>query len=129
MIKKFKFGGTTFSVNKKDEVKITIGKETRYIKVKELWGMAFEFSKDPVMKDQLMPVRQTEMMKFKKVHQVQVKNDMKAGETLTFTCNIDVPTLVIDGFRDIISKEVPGAKEILQEIIPKAELSTGEPSK
>ena len=52
---------------------------------------------DDAMRDNLMPVRKTEMLRFKKVHEVQVKNDMKAGETLQFTCIIDVPTYVIDG--------------------------------
>lgn len=119
MIKKFKFGGTLFSVNKKgNKVKIQMGDEIRYIDTLKLWGMVFEFTKDEEMRAQMMPVQKKEMMKFKKVHQVQVKNDMKAGDTLTFTCNIDVPTLVIDGMRDIISKEVPGAQEILAEIIP-----------
>lgn len=123
MIKKFKFGGTTFSIDKKgDTVKLVVGKETRYIKLTELWGMAYEFTQDVDLKDKLMPVNKKDIMKFKKVHTVQLKNDMKAGETLQFSCLIDVPTYVIDGFRDIIQKEVPGSGVILNELIPKANL-------
>ena len=77
----------------------------------------------PEMKDKLMPVKQQEIMKFKKVHTVQLKNDMKKDETLTFTCVIDVPLTVIEGFRDMIEKEVEGSREILKEIIPE-KLST-----
>jgi len=119
MTKKFKAGEVTFFVNKKgDEVKVIIGKETRYIKLLDLLGMVFKMTDDPEMKAQLMPVQQKEVMKFKKVHTVQVKNDMKAGETLQFTCIIDVPTYVIDGMRDIVAKEVPGAVAILNELVP-----------
>jgi len=124
MTKKFKAGEVMFFVNKKgDEVKVVIGKETRYIKLLDLLGMVFKMTDDPEMKAQLMPVQQKEVMHFKKVHTVQVKNDMKAGETLQFTCIIDVPTYVIDGMRDIVAKEVPGAVAILNELVPQKIIS------
>lgn len=117
MIKKFKQEGLTIEP-KGNQVKITIGKASKSMPLKEFWGIAFAMSTDKEMKDKLLPVRQTEMMKFKKVHNVELKNDMKKGERLVFTCNIDVPLLVIEGMRDIIEKEVEGSKEILKEIIP-----------
>lgn len=118
MIKKIKAGGVTFSINaKKDLVKVSVGKETRYIKAADLWGVAFNMTEDKEMRDKLMPVRTTEVMKFKKVHTVAVKNDMKAGETLQFTCIIDVPTYVIDGLKDIIAEKVPEAVPMVNELI------------
>jgi hypothetical protein len=117
MIKKFK-SDSLIIVPKGDMVKISIGKATKSIPIKEFWGIAFSMTQDKEMKDKLIPVRQEDMMHFKKVHTVQVKKDMKAGETLTFTHIIDVPLTVIDGFRDILRKEVPGSEEILKEIIP-----------
>lgn len=115
--KSFKFGGTRFSFGSK-LVKIQIGDETRYIKYAELWGMAFAMARDDETKDHLLPVRKENIMKFKKVHTVQLKNDMKAGETLQFSCIIDVPTHVIAGMRDMLEREVPGAVEALKEEIP-----------
>lgn len=107
-----------FSFNKKgDEVRVTIGKEVRTIKFIDLWTLVFEATKDQSKRDQLMPVRKENIMKFKKVHSVQLKNDMKAGDTLQFSCIIDVPTYVMDGMRDIISKEVPGSKEVLDTLL------------
>lgn len=93
----------------------------------DLWGVAFEMTKDPEMRAQLMPVRQEPIMKFKKVHTVQLKNDMKAGETLQFTCNIDVPTHIIAGMRDIIEQEVKGSDTIMTELFGD-KLSTAVPS-
>jgi hypothetical protein len=117
MIKKFQQEGLTIEPKGK-VVNITIGKAKKSIPIKEFWGIAFAMSTDKEMKDKLLPVRQTEMMKFKKVHTVELKNDMKKGEKLVFTHVIDVPLTVIAGMRDIIEKEVEGSKEILKEIIP-----------
>lgn len=115
----FDFGSLKFSLNKKgDRVKVTAGREVRYMKALELWGVAFEFARDKKTRDQLMPVRAKEIMKFKKVHTVELKHDMKAGETLQFSCIIDVPTYVIAGMRDMLEKEVPGAVKALEEVIP-----------
>ncbi len=128
MKKIFTIGGVKMSVNKKgDEVRVQIGKEIRVIKALELWGVAFSFTQDPEIRAKLMPVQAKEIMKFKKVHTVQLKKDMKAGETLQFSCIIDVPTYVIEGMRKIIEEEVPGSKEVLKELIPSPfALSTGE---
>ena len=116
MIKKFVSEGLSIAP-KGDTVRICIGRATKFIPLKEFWGIAFSMTQDKEMKDKLMPVRQTEMMHFKKVHTVEVKKDMKAGETLTFTHVIDVPLTVIAGMKDIIEKEVSGSKEVLDEIL------------
>jgi hypothetical protein len=124
MAKKIKTGGVTFEIDKKKNfVKVKVGKHVAQVSVIDFWGIAFEISTDNEMRDKLMPIRKDEIMKFKKVHTVQVNNDMKAGDTLQFTCNIDVPTRVIEGMRNIIEKEVEGGKELLAEVLPK-QLST-----
>lgn len=126
-IKKIKAGGVTFSLNKKgDEVKVLVGKEIRYIKYQDLWGVAFAMTEDDVLRDKIMPVRKTEMLRFKKVHQVQVKNDMKAGETLQFTSVIDVPTYVVEGMKDLVAREVPEAMPILDRMIKKPAFTSEE---
>ena len=91
------------------QVRIEVGKEKRVIKQKDLYGVAFAMTNDDDMRDNLMPVRKEVMMRFKKVHQVQLKSDMKAGETLQFTSVIDVPTYVVEGMRDLVASEVPEA--------------------
>lgn len=95
-------GGVKFKINKaSDEVTIIMGDEKRKVKMLELWSVVFAIS-DSEHKDKIMPARETEVMKFKKVHTVQLKNDMKAGETLQFTSWIDVPTWILEGFKNMI---------------------------
>ena len=127
-ITKIKAGGVTFSLNRKgDEVRVEMGKEKRVIKQIDLYGVAFAMTNDDSMRDNLMPVRKTEMMRFKKVHQVQLKNDMKAGETLQFASVIDVPTYVIEGLKDLVASEVPEAIPIIDRMT-KPKLSPPVPS-
>lgn len=102
----FNIEGIKFKANrKKDTISISIGKTEKEIKLIDLWGVVFALVKDPELKDKIMPVRKTEMMKFKKVHNVQLKKDMKAGETLQFSCIIDVPELVRAGMKNLIDED------------------------
>lgn len=111
-----KVGEVTFTVNpKSDVIHVKVGSQRATISRNELWGFVFAIT-GPEQQDKMLPVRKEEMMKFKKVHTVQLKNDMKAGESLQFSCVIDVPLRVIEGMRDIIAKEVLGAISILDEL-------------
>jgi hypothetical protein len=128
MMKKITKGKLSFTqIGKGEKIRIKLGDKICTIRSLDLFGVAFEMTKDPDMRAQLMPLRTEPVMKFKKVHTVAVRTDMKAGETLQFTCVIDVPTYVMDGMRDIVSREVPGSGPILDELIGKPELSTKEP--
>jgi hypothetical protein len=103
-----KAGSVKFKVTKNsDEITIIMGDEKRKVKMLDLWMVVFALS-DSEHKDKIMPVQKKEVMKFKKVHTVQVKNDMKAGETLTFTSVIDVPTWMAEGFKNLIDGDEEG---------------------
>lgn len=103
--KTFTVGSVKMKVTKNsDDVTIIMGEEKRKVKMIDLWMVLFALS-DSEHKDKMMPVQKKEIMKFKKVHTVQVKNDMKAGDTLTFTSWIDVPTWIAEGQMNSIDEE------------------------
>lgn len=103
--KTFTVGSVKIKVAKNsDELTIIMGEEKRKVKMIDLWMVLFALS-DSEHKDKMMPVQKKEIMKFKKVHTVQVKNDMKAGDTLTFTSWIDVPTWMAEGKDNLIDDE------------------------
>ena len=105
MKKTFNAHGIKFKADTtKDTIKVIMGKQEKEIKIIDLWGIVFALVSTE-LKDKIMPVKKEEMMKFKKVHTVQLKNDMKAGETLQFTCNISVPELMKEGMKNLIDDE------------------------
>jgi hypothetical protein len=80
-----KVGDATIQSAKDGKVKITIGEEYSTVPYKDLWGALFVLG-DNKYKDEMLPIRKKEMMVFSRKHVIQVKNDMKAGETLSVWC-------------------------------------------
>ncbi len=104
--KTFKAKGIVIKCDtKKDVVKVSIGRASVDMKVIDFWGIAFSMVNSE-MKDQLLPVRKEEMMKFKRVHKIQLEKDMKAGEVITVACTIDVPLTIAEGKKNIIGGEL-----------------------
>ncbi len=103
--KTFKAKGITFKADTtKQTLVVSIGKAKTEMNVIDLWGIVFAMVNGE-MKDQLMPVRKEEVMKFKKVHTVQLVKDMKKGETITFSCIIDVPVAIAEGKKNLIGDD------------------------
>lgn len=100
-----KMGDVTFDVHpKSDWIDVTIGKEHGKIKYSDLFGMVFTIA-DPKRQEEMMPVRQTEVMRYRKVHAVQLKKDMHKGEIMKVRCETDVPLTVVEGLRGLVEKE------------------------
>lgn len=122
-LRTIKVGELTFQVNPKtDIVKVKLGDKKTKISRQELWSFVFTIT-GPEQQEKMLPVRKAEMMKFKKVHEVEIMKDMKAGERLKFSCLIDVPTRVIEGMQDMIREKVPLAIPALEDlkVIPRTD--------
>lgn len=85
-----------------EKIKIAYDPESPYLDLngikltkRELWEFVFSIC-DPKMRDELMPVRQTEMTTLTKVHTVQLKRDMRKGEIMKVRCHTNVPTLITE---------------------------------
>ena len=61
----------------------------------ELWQFVFSIC-DPKMREQIMPIRSTEVTTITKVHAVAMKKDMKRGEIMKVRCHMNVETSVVE---------------------------------
>lgn len=75
---------------------------TERVKKVDLYAAVFALA-DPKTQDALMPVRQTRMMTFERIHNVQMKKDMKKGQILKLRCHIDVPLQIEESLKGIIT--------------------------
>ncbi len=74
---------------------------TERIKKVDLYAAVFALA-DAKTQDALMPVRQTRMMTFERIHNVQMKKDMKKGQILKIRCHMDVPLQIEESLKGII---------------------------
>ena len=87
-----------------DVVKFTINGHSSIIKRQDLFSFMF-VTGTPEQQEQLMPVRETKIVKHFRQHRVVAKKDIKAGEQLVVNCQVDVPVAIYEGLKmDFIRK-------------------------
>jgi hypothetical protein len=65
----------------KASVKVTIGGQSSFIKIEDLYGLIFVIC-DPEQQMNMMPVRHTTIRKIRRWHTVELKKDMRRGERM-----------------------------------------------
>lgn len=90
---------------KSEWVNVRVG-ESKGILVKkvDLWAACFAMA-DAKTQEQLMPVRQTEMSTFVRIHKVRLKKSLNAGEIMQVKCEISVPQVVEEGLAGSLMKK------------------------
>lgn len=88
-------GGVKFKYEKSPYLTVSIGSVSRRIKKTDLWMLVFMMSKGKTQ-DDLIPVWEKEMVQFVRQYKIIAKNDMKAGETIVFNANINIPKIVVE---------------------------------
>lgn len=102
---RLELGGIKFDINPRSKIiNVSLGVYKTKINRDDLWQMIFAIS-DPVQQESMIPTIERPMMQFKRVHNVKMKNDMKAGEMLEVTCKVDVPITVVDALLEQAIKE------------------------
>jgi hypothetical protein len=92
----FVFNKATFLFDpKKEYFRVKIGNEETSVKRTDLWMMVF-MTNGGKRQDDLLEVKQNEMMQFVRQHQVKATKDIKEGELITVNCNVNVPQVVVD---------------------------------
>lgn len=91
---------------------IRIGDKNVKVSKSEFWGVCFMMA-DEKTQESLMPVRQTEMMSFERIHRVRVTKDLIKGQTLKFKCKVDVPVAVVDSLKGVLDKEQKRSRFLL----------------
>lgn len=94
-----------------DEIQLRVltatGEHRERIKKVDLWAAVFAIM-DGKMQDDLMPVRQTQMMTFDRVHMVRVKRDLKKGDVLKFRTKIDIPLTIVESLKGMLPEGQAG---------------------
>lgn len=86
------------------QLRVIVGDKelTSMVKKVDLWGAVFAIT-DGKMQDDLMPVRQTQMMTFERIHSVRAKRDIKKGDVLRFKSKIDVPLTIVESLKGMLN--------------------------
>lgn len=74
------------------------------IKKVDLWAACFAIA-DPKTQERLLPIRQTEMSTYVRMHKVRMKKSVNAGDVLNFRCEISVPQIVEEGLAGNLMKK------------------------
>lgn len=79
--------------------------DSKGIKVRkvDLWAACFVMA-DAKMQEQLLPVRQTTMATFRRIHHVKVKRPLKPGDILNVKCEVSVPQTIEEGLAGSLTK-------------------------
>ena len=73
------------------------------VKKVDLWAMVFTIA-DAKTQEKLIPIRQTEMVTYRRIHHVKLKKDMRAGQMVNVNCQINVPQVVNEGLAGTLMK-------------------------
>lgn len=86
-----------FSTDKKLKkyVKITIGKQSSTISIKDLHGLVLAIA-DIEQKADLLPYKTLYSKKLIRSHVVELTQDVKKGETVSIRCETDVPLTIYE---------------------------------
>lgn len=87
------------------------GEISERIKKSALYGAVFMFA-DHDTQDRLMPVRKTEVLTFERIHNVQLKKDMKKGQIMRVKCHMDVPVRIEESLKGLVGERT--AKSVIQ---------------
>ncbi len=89
---------------KSDEVVFRVG-DSGGIPVKkvDLWSVCFTIADQKTQMD-LIPVKQTEMVTYRRIHNVKLKKGLREGEILRVACEISVPEVIHENLAGNIIK-------------------------
>ena len=88
-----------------EHVNIRIGNSKgTLVKKVDLWAACFAIA-DAKMQERLMPVRQTQMTTFRRIHIVAVKKPLNVGDKLRFKCEISVPQVIEEGLAGSLTRK------------------------
>lgn len=96
--------GIFFDIDPDNEyVQVRIGTSKCGIKKSELWGLAFAVADSKTQAD-LMPVRQTEVMTYERVHNVQLRKNVTKGSMIKVKCKVNVPVTIHEGLKGLVKE-------------------------
>jgi hypothetical protein len=73
------------------------------VKKVDLWSACFIMADEKTQAD-LIPVRETEMVTYRRIHNVKLKKGLREGEILRVACEINVPEVIHENLAGNITK-------------------------
>ena len=103
--------GIFIDVDPKSEfVRFRMGDDRKGVMVRkvDLWAVVFTIA-DPETQERLMPVRRTEMVTFRRIHNYVLKRDVRAGTKLRIPCEVNVPQTIEENLQgNLIKRQEKG---------------------
>ena len=98
-------GTAEFNVDPgQDTFRLTMGKETKSFKKIDLFALIFAIM-GPDEQEKMLPVRQTEVVTYRRVHNVKLKKAMPAGAIVKVSCEMNVEKTVAEGLKGMIDQQ------------------------
>jgi len=89
-----------------EQFKMTMGKETKRFRRVDLWSLTFAIANAEQQAD-MIPVRRSEVVTYRRKHNVKLKKDMKKGEVIHVSCEMNVEKTVVEGLKGLIEQNAP----------------------
>lgn len=77
----------------KNDIKLTIGEKESWIKIKDFYSVCLMLVKNKQI-ERLFPVIERKVKKYKRQIKVKAMKDIKKGEEIVVTYEVDVPVIV-----------------------------------
>ena len=78
----------------------------------ELYQFVFGIC-DESMREQMMPVRTSEVITFERIHNVQLKKDSKAGSIIRVSCQMNIPVRIEEGLKGLSKTAKQGVENAI----------------
>jgi hypothetical protein len=88
----------------REMVKMTLGKESIKFKFIDLWAMIYAAA-GPEQQDKMTPVKQTEVLTYRRIHNYKLKKAQPAGAVLRIPCEINVEKTVVESLRGLLPEK------------------------
>lgn len=82
------------------------GKEVAKTRIKrmDLWSMVYAMS-GPNEQDMMTPVRQSEVVTYRRIHNIKITKPVKVGDIIKCKCEINVEKTVVEGLKGMVEQQ------------------------
>ena len=87
-----------------DMIRISVGKVTKSFKKIDLWALVYAIS-GPNEQDKMMPVRRSEVLTYRRIQRIKLKNAMPAGGIVTCRCEVNVEQTIVEGLKGMVEQQ------------------------
>lgn len=88
---------------RKDLIKMTIAETSSWIKIKDFYTVCLMLVKGKQI-DRLFPIHERKVKKYKRQIKVKAQKDIKKGEEIIVTYEVDIPRIITDNYENTEDK-------------------------